>query len=164
RIAGVPPSEAVLLQMATLIDNNDLAAAVELAMNNEAFYSVTLKNMATPWTNRDQTVFAPLNDYTATFIGLVRDDRDFRTLLYDDVIYVGTASGLPAYSNHNNNHYQALENAGHRLKDTLAARTQSSITGMPANATSGVLTTRAAAKAFFIAGTNRAMFRYTLLN
>jgi len=164
RIAGVPPSETVLLQMADLITSNDLPAAVELAMNNEAFYSVTLKNMATPWTNRDQTVFAPLNDYTATFIGLVRDDRDFRTLLYDDVIYVGTASGLPAYSNHNNNHYQAFENAGHSLKDSLVRRTQSSVTGMPANATSGVLTTRAAAKAFFIAGTNRAMFRYTLLN
>ena len=164
RITGVPPSEAVLLQMASLIDSNDLPAAVELAMNNEAFYSVTLKNMATPWTNRDQTVFAPLNDYTATFIGLVRDDLDFRTLLYEDMIYVGNASGLPAYSNQNNNHYQALESAGHKLKDVLVRRTQSSVTGVPAQATSGVLTTRAAAKAFFIAGTNRAMFRYTLLN
>src|SRR5690606_26770168 len=163
RIAGVPPSAAALLQMANLVDNN-LPAAVELAMNNEAFYSVTLKNMATPWTNRDRTVFAPLNDYTATFIGLVRDDLDFRTLLYEDMIYVGNASGLPAYSNQNNNHYQALESAGHKLKDVLVRRTQSSVTGMPADATSGVLTTRAAAKAFFIAGTNRAMFRYTLLN
>src|SRR5690606_20299987 len=39
-----------------------------------------------------------------------------------------------------------------------------SVTGLPAEATAGVLTTRAAAKAFFIAGTNRAMFRFTLLN
>ena len=86
RIAGVPPSEAVLLQMANLINTNDVAGAVEVAMDNEAFYSVTLKNMATPWTNREQTVFAPLNDYTATFIGLVRDEDDFRKILYDDVL------------------------------------------------------------------------------
>ena len=42
-----------------------------------AFYTITLKNFATPWTNRDQTVFAPLNDYTATVIGMVRDDVPF---------------------------------------------------------------------------------------
>src|SRR5690606_31782605 len=131
RIAGVPPSEAVLLQMAALINDGNVAGAVQIAMDNEAFYSVTLKNMATPWTNRDQTVFAPLNDYTATFIGLVRDDLDFRTLLYEDLIYVGNASGLPAYSNQNNNHYQALESAGHKLKDVLVRRTQSSVTGVP---------------------------------
>ena len=164
RIAGVPPSEAVLLQMANLIDTNDVAGAVEVAMDNEAFYSVTLKNMATPWTNREQTVFAPLNDYTATFIGLVRDEDDFRKILYDDVLYISNAGGLPAYDNNNNNHYEALETAGHSLKNTLIRRTQSSVNGLPANATSGVLTTRAAAKAFFIAGTNRAMFRFTLMN
>ena len=38
RIAGVPPSEAVLLQMANLIDTNDVAGAVEVAMDNEARY------------------------------------------------------------------------------------------------------------------------------
>ena len=42
--------------------------------------------------------------------------------------------------------------------------TQSSINGLPSTATAGIMTSRAAAKAFFIAGTNRAMFRFTLLN
>lgn len=167
RVAGVPPSEAVLLQMATLIDANNVAGAVNLAMENKAFYNVTLKNMATPWTNREQTVFAPLNDYTATFIGLVRDGDDFRKLLYDDVIYTGASSlGLPAYQNNSNNHYVAMESQDLNMGDpnVLVRRLQSSVNGLPANATSGVLTTRAAAKAFFIAGTNRAMFRFTLLN
>lgn len=164
RVAGVPPTEAVLLQMAAQIDAGQTAEAVKIAMNNEAFYSVTLKNMATPWTNRDQTVFAPLNDYVATIIGLVRDDADFRTALYEDVIYTSNASGLPAYSNSDNNHYQAIETQGVSLKDTLVRRTQSTVNGLPAEATSGVITSRAAAKAFFIAGTNRAMFRFTLLN
>lgn len=164
RVAGVPPTEAVLLQMAAQIDAGQTAEAVKIAMNNEGFYSVTLKNMATPWTNRDQTVFAPLNDYVATVIGLVRDNADFRTLLYDDVIYTSNASGLPAYSISNNSHYEAIENQGVSLKDTLVRRSQSSLNGLPADATAGVITSRAAAKAFFIAGTNRAMFRFTLLN
>ena len=164
RVAGVPPSESVLLQMAAQIDANQVAEAVKIAMNNESFYSVTLKNMATPWTNRDQTVFAPLNDYTATIIGLVRDDADFRTALYDDVLYTSNASGLPAYSNSNNSHYEMAESQGVSLKDTLVRRTQSTLNGLPAEATSGVITSRAAAKAFFIAGTNRAMFRFTLVN
>ncbi|MDZ4261534.1 MAG: hypothetical protein U1B30_04275 [Pseudomonadota bacterium] len=164
RVAGVPPSEAVLLQMAAQIDADQVAEAVKIAMNNESFYSVTLKNMATPWTNRDQTVFAPLNDYTATIIGLVRDDADFRTALYDDVIYTSNASGLPAYSNGNNSHYEMAESQGVSLKDTLVRRAQSTLNGLPVAATSGVITSRAAAKAFFIAGTNRAMFRFTLVN
>ena len=35
---------------------------------------------------------------------------------------------------------------------------------MPPDATAGVITSRAAAEAFFIAGTNRAMFRFTMVN
>ena len=159
RVAGVPPTEAVLLQMTAQIDAGQTAEAVKIAMDNEAFYSVTLKNMATPWTNREQTVFAPLNDYTATIIGLVRDNADFRTALYDDVVYTSSAGGLPAYSNSNNDHYVAIENQSVSLKDTLVRRTQSSLNGLPSDATSGVITSRAAAKAFFIAGTNRATSR-----
>lgn len=164
RIAGVPPSEAVLLEMSQHISDANVEAAVRLAMEAETFYSVTLKDMATPWTNREQNPFAPLNDYTATFIGLVRDGADIRTLLYEDVIYTSDASGVPAYSNSNNNHYEYLEQQGISLKNTLDRRTQSSVTGLPSEATAGIMTTRAAAKAFFYAGTNRAMFRFTLLN
>jgi hypothetical protein len=164
RIAGVLPSEAVLLDMVSEIEANDVPGAVRIAMENESFYSVTLKNLATPWTNRDRTVFAPLNDYTATIIGMVRDDADFRTALYDNVIYTSNAGGLSPYSNSNNNHYEEIENQGISLKNTLVRRDQSSVTGLPVDATSGVITTRAAAKAFFYAGTNRAMFRFTLMN
>jgi hypothetical protein len=165
RVAGIPPSEAVLLQMTTFLETSQKAKAVQLAMDNEAFYSVVLKNMVTPWTNREQTVFAPLNDYTATVIGLVRDDEDFRKVLYDDVLYIANPTlGLPAYSNSNNSHYKEIEDKGISLKDNLVKRAQSSLTGLPTEATSGVITSRAAAAAFFKAGTNRAMFRFTLMN
>jgi hypothetical protein len=165
RLTGVPPSEAVLGSMAADIAAGRASDAAYTAMQNPAFYSVTLKNFAMPWTNRDQTVFAPLNDYVATVIGMVRDDVAFDRVLYDDILYVGRSGlGVPAYSPASNDHYAALEAQGISLKDNLVATTQSAASGLPAEATAGVLTTRAAAQAFFIAGTNRAMFRYTMLN
>ena len=165
RLAGVPPSETVLNNMETaLLGGNSVDAAL-IAMENSAFYNVTLKNFATPWTNRDQTVFAPLNDYSATVIGMIRDEVPFNQVLSADLVYVGDSSlGLPAYSMSNNDHYAALENQGIDLADKLIAVPQSTVTNLPAAATAGIMTSRAAAEAFFIAGTNRAMFRFTLMN
>lgn len=165
RLAGVPPADVVLSQMEADINAGNPIAAANLAMDNSDFYDVTLKNFVTPWTNRDQTQFAPLNDYTATVIGMVRDNMDFRKVLYDDILYVGQSSlGLPSYSVSNNAHYEQMEALGIDLKANLVKTTQSSLTGLPADATAGVMTTRAAAKAFFINGTNRAMFRFTMIN
>jgi hypothetical protein len=164
RLAGVPASESVLAQMATDIAGGDPQAAAYIAMSDKNFYNVTLKNFAAPWTNRAQSVFVPLNDYTATVIGMVRDDVDFREVLHGDILYVSNAPGAPAYSSSNNNHYAYLDDHDIDLQATLTQTTQSSLTGLPAAATAGVITTRAAAEAFFIAGTNRAMFRFTMLN
>ena len=165
RLAGVPPSAAVLDDMeADLVDGNDIDAALT-AMENSAFYNVTLKNFATPWTNRDRTLFAPLNDYTATVIGMVRDEVPFNQLLSADLLYKGDDSlGLPANLQSSNDHYLALEQQGIDLKENLVAEFQSVYYGIPATATAGIMTSRAAAEAFFIDGTNRAMFRFTLLN
>jgi hypothetical protein len=166
RIAGVPPDPTtnVLQQMQDEIElNNDPVAAALIATQDPGFYNVTLKNFAAPWTNRDRSVFVPLNDYTATVIGMVRDNVDFRQILYGDIIYVGTGV-TPGYSNSSNAHYEAIESQGLNLATVLTGRTQSSVTGIPATATAGVLTSRAASKAFFIDGTNRAMFRFTMLN
>ncbi|MEM1433680.1 MAG: hypothetical protein AAGG11_06470 [Pseudomonadota bacterium] len=161
RIAGVPASASTLDAMVDDINNSDPLEAALLATQAPEFYSITLRNFAAPWTNRDESVFVPLNDYTATVIGMVRDDRDFRGLLYEDVAYVGNGSGLPPYSVSNNAHYEALDKAD--LQAELQATTQSSLNGLPTDATAGVLTSRAAAKSYFIDGTNRAMFRFTLM-
>ncbi len=167
RIAGVPPTNAILDQMTTYVAGGQIAEAADLAMANRNFYTLTLKNFITPWTNEDRTVFAPLNDYTATVIGIIRDGRDFREILSADILYTGASNlGLPAYSDSNNNHYAEMEIQDLDLGDpaVLVKTTQSAVTGLPAAATAGVITTRAAARAFFIDGTNRAMFRFTLLN
>lgn len=165
RIAGVPPSADVLDDMAADILAGRADDAAYTAMEHTAFYDVTLKNLAAPWTNEAMTSFVPLNDYTATVIGLVRDDADFRTVLYGDVLYEADSSlGLSAYSVQNNTHYEELENGGYSLKDNLVFVNQSTRNGLPSSATAGVMTSRAASKAFMIDGTNRALFRFTVLN
>jgi len=183
RLAGVPPTEAVLNDMAALIDSgNEFAAAMKILSPDTSdpaplyndyktsakyFYSVTLKNMVTPWTNEAQTVFAPLNDYTATVIGMVRDEVPFNQLLSANMVYVGAPGVVAAsYSMSNNNHYEQLEDQAIDLSDNtqLVRVAQTDVTDLPANATAGVMTTRAAARAFFVDGTNRAMFRFTILN
>ena len=168
RLAGVPPSAATLDAMAADIAGGNGGNALDAALTAveaPSFYNVTLKNFVTPWTNRDQTVFAPLNDYTATVIGMVRDDVPFNTVLSANILYIGNPGlGVPTYSMTSNAHYQALDDQGIDLKANLVQTPQTAVTDLPASAVAGVLTTRAASEAFFVAGTNRAMFRFTVLN
>jgi hypothetical protein len=166
RLAGVPPTDAVLALMEAEVDPGQPGTAIDAAyraMNNPNFYNVTLKNFAAPWTNRDRNVFVPLNDYIATVVGMIRDDVPFNTLFSADLIYVGPGS-LPPYSNSNNDHYAQLEAQSIDMMTGLTPMSQSAVTGLPPNAVAGVWTTRAAAEAFFVAGTNRAQFRFTMLN
>lgn len=172
RLNGAPPSAAMLDAMTARVQSGNAVGAALLAIDGNAqvpasgsFYDVVLKNFAMPWTNRDQTVFAPLNDYVATVIGMVRDEVPFNTVLSEDIVYVGRSTlGLPAYSPSNNDHYEQMESRGLSLRDGLVRQNQSSVSGLPAAATAGVMTSRASARAFFVAGTNRAMFRFTLMN
>jgi hypothetical protein len=162
RIAGVTASDATLTSM---VGMDATLAALNIVTKDPAFYNNTIRNLAMPWTNRDQTVFAPLNDYVATVVGMVRDDVPFNTLLSADLVYIAdSAAGVPAYSPANNDMYQQMDDEGVDLKAHLVASPQSKLTGLPTTATAGVLTTRAAAAAFFINGTNRAMFRFTMMN
>jgi hypothetical protein len=165
RLAGVPPTEAVLLSMEEQVSGmtgTPIDAAYQ-AMQNPNFYNVTLKNFVAPWTNRDQNVFVPLNDYIATVIGMIRDGVAFNTLFSADILYIGPGS-LPPYSNSDNVHYEQMEAQGIDMMTGLQGVTQSTFNGLPPGAPAGVWTTRAAAEAFFIAGTNRAQFRFTMVN
>ncbi|HET9331757.1 MAG TPA: hypothetical protein VFO23_14620 [Steroidobacteraceae bacterium] len=182
RLAGEPPSPAVMMQLANAVcgastcapgspslapgDPKLIAAAVIATTPATAptFYNVTLKNWVIPWTNRDQTVFAPLNDYAATVIGMVRDDVPFNTALSADLVYTVNAAGLPAPSNASNAHYATAEANGVDLSSALKTNLQSSVYGTPSAATAGLITTYGAQSAFFINGTNRAMFRFTMIN
>lgn len=175
RLTGVPATNSMLDAMEAEISGGGGAVQAALYAIDGVpagepatgdFYTVTLKNWVTPWTNEAQDSFAPLNDYSATVIGMVRDETDFREILSANVIYRGAIPGIPAYSGSNNNHYEFLEASGANLGDdtVLVRDTQSTVTGIPVEGVAGVLTTRAAARAFLVDGTNRANFRFTLLN
>src|SRR6266404_3993010 len=136
RIAGVPPAAAVLANMTA----TDPVSAALLATNDPAFYNDTIRNLAAPWTNRDQSVFVPLNDYTATVVGMVRDDLPFNTLLSADLVYIAdAASGVPAYSPTNNDMYQSMDTNNVDLKAHLVPSTQSALSGIPSTATAGAM-------------------------
>ena len=143
----------------------DPVTAALIATHDPAFYNNTIRNMAAPWTNRDQSVFVPLNDYTATVVGMVLKDIPFNTLLTADILFIGDGtSGEPAYSPANNDMYVTLDENNVDLSKHLVQTTQSALTGIPTTAIAGVMTTRGAASAFFVNGTNRAMFRFTVMN
>ena len=169
RLTGVPPSNTVLDSMTNKVQAGDaLGAAVE-AMDNPAFYNTTVREFATPWTNREQSVFADLNDSTATVVGLIRDDVPFDQLLHGDVVYVGSGNvSTVAYSQTDNAHYLELQDNRVDLSDpgNLVAELQSAQPGtvLAAGQTAGIMTTRGYAGAFLIAGTNRAAVRFATLN
>ena len=169
RLVGVPPSETVLASMAAKILAGDALGAAYEAMQNRYFYSSSLKNFVSPWTNVNQSVFTDLNDYTATVIGMIRDDVPFDQVLSADLVYVGAPGVVgTGYSHTNNDHYRQLEAARVNLGDPtkLVPVMQSTLPGalLAAGETAGVITTRAAGEAFFSAGTNRRMWRFTTLN
>lgn len=170
RLVGIPPSDAVLDSMATKIQNGDTVGAAYEAMENPVFYSTTLKDFATPWTNREQSIYSDLNDFSATVIGMIRDEVPFNQVLSGDIVYIGSAaaSNNVPYSQTDNEHYEELQNRNVDLSDpNIFFQTQQSAlpdSVLPANATAGVMTTRGFAQAFLVAGTNRAAFRYTSLN
>jgi len=161
RLAASPPSESVLNSMAEKITNGDAIGAAMEAMDNKGFYNIFLKNYITPWTNKDQAVFRPLNDYTATAIGIIRDDVPFKEIMTGDIVYIGTDTASD-YSHSNNDHYEELEASDVNLGDeaNLVSVKQSELVGtqLSAEQTAGVLTSRAAGEAFLFAGTNRAMW------
>ncbi len=168
RLTGVPPTEVVLTSMTAKVQSGDAIGAAMEAMQNPAFYNTTLKDWATPWTNRDESVYRDLNDSTATAIGMIRDDIPFDQILYADIIYVGSADATEQpYEFDNNNHYEDLQNRRVDLSDpALLVQMNQSALGGPLGAaeTAGIMTTRGYAEAFLQAGTNRAALSFATLN
>ena len=192
RLTGVNPPTAVIDAVENLMDpalcnppfpagfsaadcdpSGKFAANYAISIpEGKSFYNVTLKNFAAPWTNEPQTAFTDLNDYSATVIGAVRDELDFRRILWDDLLYIGNEGTLGQYQMNNNDHYTALEaldpNGDGDLSNpaNLQITAQSTETNnvIPSNAAAGIMTSRAGAMAFYSDGTNRAMFRFTMMN
>lgn len=169
RLTGVPPESAVVDSMAAKLAAGDGIGAAYDAMDNPAFYNTTVRELATPWANREQSVYADMNDMIATVIGLIRDDVPFDQVLYEDIVYTGTAQATGvAYSQSDNDHYLDLQLNRVDLSDpaNLAQQRQSDLPNSPLgiNETAGVMTTRGFSEAYLVAGTNRAAIRFATVN
>ena len=75
RLTGVktPIFDPVLKQMETLLKNNDPLGAADIAASDDRFLNITVRDFASKMSNRPETIDVPLNDFTATVIGAVRD-------------------------------------------------------------------------------------------
>jgi hypothetical protein len=169
RLAGVPPSPEVLDSMAGKVAAGDAVGAAMEAMQNPAFYNTTVRELATPWFNRDGSQYADLNDSVATVVGMVRDDVPFDQVLYENIVYVGSAGATNvSYSQSNNDHYVDLQSNFVDLSDpaNLVRQAQTELPNAPIGATetAGVMTTRGFAEAYLVAGTNRAAVRFATKN
>lgn len=166
RLNSTPPTQDKLNQVTNLIAQNKNKEAAMLVMNEDNFYNLSLKNWIKSWSNVERTPRVPLNDYVSTVVGIIRDDIPFDQVLYGDHLYIATNTPtnitIAAYNKANNTHYEDLEKNRLSLKTYLTRVSQSEVTGI--SATAGVITTRAAGKAFFSAGTNRRMTRFLFIN
>jgi hypothetical protein len=172
---GVPPTrnDLNLGKMTNLILSGKILEAAHLATEQDHFYDITLKNMVVPLSDRFSNPLAGLNDFVATWIGTVRDNKDIRELLTGNTIYVGSAlattnkqacASSTVYKS--NTHYSQLTR---NLKTDLVAVPQCSYNGNSADPQTnfttdspvlhrdpaGLLTTRTWAINHMVAGTNR---------
>ncbi|MGE4130716.1 MAG: hypothetical protein AB7F86_03715 [Bdellovibrionales bacterium] len=92
RLTGVKwsLSDPVTQQMIQKITAGDRQGAVDLATSQPQFLNVLVKQMAVKMSNRDETIRDQMNDFAASFMGVTRDQRDARELLFGDFYYAAT--------------------------------------------------------------------------
>ena len=163
RITGVPPTGQNLATVQTNAAAGNFSAVATLALQQPQFYNVTLRNIFAAESNRDNSVFVPLNDYIVTAIGMVHDDVPYNTALSADILY--TLKGVtPAASAADNKHYQAADAAVLDISSNLVKTTQTATYGYTGAAVAGLITTRAGAIQHFDAGTNRRGYNLNIIN
>lgn len=179
RIAGtkVPGDDPLIKQMEQLILKGKRQEAAELALSHQGFLNVTVKQMGLKMSTREETTRVDLNDFTASIIGVTRDDQDARTLLTGNFFYMGDSTKLPSSATvrsamvadllNSNNHYKDLDKASIDLGKVLKRVEGQKIYSQAAQAAvanpdpAGVLTSRSFLSSHVIAGTNRRAVEYT---
>lgn len=172
RITGTktPIDNPMIGQMADLIDSNQAMAAAGLATQDSNFLNITVRDMGSRMSNREEVISAPLTDFTATLIGIVRDGVDARAMVNSNITYVADPTKAAVPSNQvrdlltSNRHYEALEAGKFDLKKVLVPSTQFVYDGtkaVPHPDPAGLITSRSFMEAHAIAGTNRRLVEYS---
>lgn len=166
--------DARLAQMEAQLKAGNPRAAAAVASADPLFLDVQIRDVAKIMSTREQTIRAPMSDFVATFIGVVRDSdtRSAKELLTGNFYYrvsPTVISGLPAGATirqaeqadfiQSNNHYADLE--ARRLSPAAVLVAASPQRALQNNVVvnhpdpAGLLTSRAFVAAHAVAGTNR---------
>lgn len=173
----VPIDDSRLVQMETLLRSGNARGAVEIATKDPLFLDVQVRDMARRMSNRDETVRAPMTDFVATMIGVVRDSdtTSAKELLTGNFYYrvdpaIATTANVRQAEQadiiQSNNHYADITARG--LSPSAVLIKQSPQRAMRANAVidhpdaAGLITSRAFTEAHAVAGTNRRMVEFTM--
>jgi hypothetical protein len=171
RLTGIktPISNPILGEMESLLNVGDSVGAAAKVTSDPSFINITVRDFAAKMSNRDETINLPLNDFTATVVGIVRDERNAQTMLTDDITYQADLTKAPVPGDliddilRSNNHYEALTTGRYDLSQVLVPKKQKLFNGTEAvnnPSPSGLLSSRQWMAAHAIAGTNRRLVEY----
>ena len=176
RLTGVttPITSPLIDQMARELSSGDRMGwlrAARIATSQREFYNITVRDFAARMATREETVNAPLNDFVATIIGVVRDGENARQLLTGNFYYAADPDKAAVVDNMiedhlmSNNHYLELERNRFNLAEVLVRRSPQSLYDgqggvVPNPDPAGLLTTRGWMEAHAVAGTNRRLVEF----
>lgn len=165
RLTGTPPNATELAACEAKVSSGDAFGAAKDMTANKFFLNDTIRSVFTPWTSETGDPLNPFNDFTATAMGLVKGDVDFRRIMDGDQIYSCTGVA-PAVAAANNTHYTTCgTNADIQavLAPVAITTAYPQFAAAPADKfPSGMYSTRGFGSTYYEAGTNRAPFAYTL--
>lgn len=171
----IPVCDTRIKQMEGLLKAGNKKAAIAIATADPLFYDIMVRDIARQMSTKDETVLAPLSDFVATFVGVVRDSdtSSAKELLTGNFIYRASDDAIATNAIRNaeradhiasNNHYLDLQAKGLSLTAVLVKQSpqKTLVSGAVANHpdAAGLLTTRAFGEAHANAGTNRRMVEY----
>lgn len=169
RITGVrwPGNSPIVQQMEQRIASGDRMGAADIATSQPQFLNVAVKQMALQMSSREETVTEPFNDFTASFMGVARDNTDARELLTGNFYYRGDVANknnlIPDILG-SNEHYLELGRSPNIAAALRRVEGQeiltSPVTTAPNPDPAGVLTSRAFLAAHAVAGTNRRLVEF----
>lgn len=125
----IPIDDPRLVKMETLIAAGDERSAIKIASMDALFYDVRIRDVARKMSSRAETITAPVSDFVATFVGVVRDSdtTPAKLLLTGNFTYQGDpattlAVGVPVDDNSlydSNAHYDFIQAKGFSLMKVL---------------------------------------------
>ena len=173
----VPIDDSRLVQMETLIRAGNTRGAVAIATADPLFLDVQIRDLGRKMSTRDESVRAPMSDFVATLIGVVRDSdtTSAKELLTGNFYYrvdptIATTANVRQAEQadivQSNNHFADITTRN--LSPAAVLVKQSPQRAMRANAVidhpdaAGLITSRGFTEAHAVAGTNRRMVEFAM--